>query len=76
MIKFLWSLTLNKQQRLRYKHINDGHPHDKSVLIDKLTSEKHPHTNDEFIYTVNIMKCKECGLNYNDCGLEFREPIK
>lgn len=41
--------------------------------IDKLTSEKHPASNKNFIYTININKCNSCGLHFNDIGVEFRK---
>lgn len=57
----------------RYLHIKNGHPYERSISIDKLTSENHPHSDSEMIFTVNIMKCNECGLMYLDEGLEFRK---
>lgn len=59
----------------RVSHMENGHPFDKSESIDKLTSELHPHSDSEMIYTVNIRKCNDCGLTYNDCGLEYRRQI-
>ena len=56
----------------RVRHIRNGHPFDLGVRIDKLHSELHPNTDDEYIYTINIRKCLDCGLTYNDEGLEFR----
>lgn len=55
---------------LRYGHIENGHT--KSELLDKLTSEKHPSTDNNYIFTINIMRCKECGLLWEDAGLERR----
>lgn len=58
-------------QRLR--HIRHGHPHEQSARrIDKLTSEHHPHTDADWVFTVNIVEC-ECGLIYFDSGLERRK---
>lgn len=57
--------------RVRRKHVKYGHGSG-NVLVDKLTSEKHPHTDAELVYTVNIMACKLCGLTYLDAGLEHR----
>jgi len=59
--------------KLRKKHIKHGHPHFKSTHIDKLTSDKHPRSDNTFVYTVNVMRCSECGLYWNDSGLEFRK---
>lgn len=62
--------------KLAYKracHVDNGHPLDKSTLVEKFSSEKHPHTDSQYIYTINIMKCDDCGLFWNDCGLELRE---
>lgn len=61
-----------KLMRLREKHIKHGHNFDNSVLIEKLTSEKHPHTDKEFVFTISIRKCNECGLIFYDKGLEYR----
>lgn len=58
----------------RVRHIRHGHPYDNSELLEKLRSEKHPHTDGEYIYTVNVRKCLDCGLTYNDAGLEPRVP--
>ena len=58
----------------RARHIRHGHPYSNSKLLDKLRSEKHPHTDGEYIYTVNVMECLDCGLTYNDVGLERRVP--
>lgn len=59
----------------RVSHMENGHPFDKSERIDKLVSEKHPHSDSEMIYTVNIRHCNDCGLTYNDCGLEYRRIL-
>lgn len=57
----------------RARHIRHGHPYDNSVFIEKLQSANHPHNKDGWIYTVNIMACKECGLTWNDIGIEVRK---
>lgn len=57
----------------RVRHIRFGHTGGKR--IDKLRSENHPHTDKDFIFTVNIVECEECGLMYQDCGLEFRKAL-
>lgn len=62
-----------KLRKLRENHIKHGHPLRDSTRLDKLHSELHPSSNAEFIYTVNIMRCDECGLTWNDCGLEYRK---
>lgn len=56
----------------RLTHKDKGHPFDDSELVDKLVSENHPHTGDEYIYTVNIRKCNDCGMIFFDNGLESR----
>jgi hypothetical protein len=63
-----------KHEKLRRKHIKYGHGVDNSLRIDKLRSELHPHTSREFIFTINLMLCNECGLIWLDSGLEFRNP--
>jgi NAD-dependent dihydropyrimidine dehydrogenase PreA subunit len=63
-----------KTEKLRRKHLKRGHPYEKSVRVDKLQSFIHPKTDDEFVYTVNLMICNECGLCWNDCGVERRKP--
>jgi hypothetical protein len=59
---------------IRLWHSIDGHPYDKSIRLDKLQTEKHPHSDNEMIFTINIMKC-ECGLTWLDTGLEYRDKI-
>jgi len=53
-------------------HILTNHDIGNSLTLDKITSENHPHSNKEMVYTVNIMKCT-CGLTWLDCGLEYRK---
>lgn len=57
----------------RLSCIESGHDFKKSDLIEKLVSEKHPHTDPYFIYTVNIRTCRHCSLTYESTGLEFRK---
>ena len=57
----------------RIRCIRNRHPYEDNERLEKLHSEKHPHTNSEYIYTVNIMRCRGCGLIYNDVGLEQRD---
>ena len=52
----------------RIRHMRNGHG--ASTLIEKLRSHKHPHTDSAWVYTVNVMHCEECGLEYIDQGLE------
>ena len=62
-----------KTALLRRKHQRNGHPFSEKVrVVDKLRSEAHPHTDAEMIYTVNLVEC-QCGLIYQDCGIEFRD---
>ena len=56
----------------RLGHLKNGHKFDGSEKIDCLKSENHPHTNNEYIFTINIRKC-ECGLIFFDNGLELRK---
>lgn len=56
---------------LRAKHLDIGHSD--SIRIDKIISERHTGSDSTFIFTVNIMKCKECGLIWYDKGLEHRD---
>lgn len=49
-----------------------GHVFQGAKLVDKLRSEKHPHTDQYWIYTVNISECPHCGLLFHDSGLELR----
>lgn len=79
IIDFLAAMDAKEGFRIgwkRVRHIRHGHPYDSGLLLEKLRSEKHPHTDDEYIYTVNIMKCADCGLVYHDAGLERRVPNK
>lgn len=64
-----------KLRKLRERHIKHGHSYDNSTRIDKLRSELHPKNCEFYIFTVNIMKCEECGLIYLDSGMEFRKPL-
>lgn len=59
-------------RRLRKKHIKHGHPFAQSTLVDKQRFEKHPHNDDEFVFTVAVMQCDDCGLTWLDSGLAFR----
>jgi hypothetical protein len=54
---------------LRKNHINDIRP----TLIQKQKFEKHPQTDYSMVYTVNLMQCNHCSLNYLDSGFEFRK---
>jgi hypothetical protein len=65
----------SKLNRLRRKHLGTRHPFDKSILIEKLTSEKHPHTDKHYVFTVNIRECGSCGLIFYDNGLESRKGV-
>lgn len=56
----------------RAEHIENGHPFNESVLIEKLRSENHPHTSKDYVYTVNIRTCEDCGLTFTDNGIERR----
>lgn len=72
-------LTSNRDESIgvgwrRIQHMRYGHNPDNSTRIDKLRSERHPSSDEEFIYTVNVMRCNDCGLDYHDSGLEFRNP--
>lgn len=59
----------------RRKHIKKGHPFAKSTKIDVLRSEKHPHTDKHYVFTVNVMRCDDCGLIWLDSGLESRTGL-
>mgnify|MGYP000090052470 CR=1 FL=1 len=54
---------------LRKNHINEIRP----TLIEKAHFEKHLQTDKEMVYTVNLMQCNHCSLNYLDSGFEFRK---
>ena len=56
----------------RMTHIQKGHPFNERKPIDVMRSEKHPHTSADYIYTVRINECQDCGLCYIDSGLEKR----
>lgn len=60
---------------MRARHIRNGHPFNNSTRLEKLRVEKHPHTDSDFIYTINVRLCNECGLVFNDEGLERRKQI-
>lgn len=59
----------------RARHIRYGHPFDRSTFIEKKRFEKHPQNSRFMIYTVNLRRCDDCGLIYEDAGFEgtFRE---
>lgn len=56
----------------RARHIRYGHPFHNSIQVDKMQSENHPQTDDKYIYTINLRKCNECGLIFQDVGFESR----
>ena len=56
----------------RAKCIRSGHL-GKGALVEKFVSERHSKSNTEFVYTVNVMYCCECQMNYLDAGMEFRK---
>jgi len=59
----------------RTRHVRNGHEFEGSVRIDKITSEHHPHTDKDYIYTINLREC-ECGLIFQDKGVERRNGKK
>lgn len=59
----------------RLRHIRHGHPWSKSVLLDKVHSEGHPQSSHSAVFTINIMKCNDCGLTWFDKGLETRGKL-
>ena len=74
LIDFLAACSTEMPFRLgwkRLRHIRNGHPFEDSVLVDKLRSAKHPRSDDECIYTINIRTCNDCGLTFLDSGLEY-----
>jgi len=76
IIRLLACLDSSVGFKLAWKrtgHARYGHPFDDSVLIEKFRSEKHPHSDKEYVYTVNIRKCNDCGLTFFDNGLERRK---
>lgn len=54
---------------LRRNHITEIRP----TLIEKAQFEKHPQTDSELVYTVNLMRCNHCSLNFLDGGFEYRK---
>jgi hypothetical protein len=54
------------------KHISNIAP----TFIEKARFEKHPQTDSAMVYTVNLMQCNHCSLNYLDSGFEFRKARK
>lgn len=56
----------------RVRCVRNGHDFDKSELIDKFRSKNHPQNNDDFVYTVNVMRCNNCSLIWLDSGFEAR----
>lgn len=73
--KTLSALNSNTDFKTAWKritHIENGHPYRKSEEIESFKSEKHPDTDDEFIFTIHIRKCNDCGLVFYDNGLESR----
>lgn len=62
-----------KEAWKRIRCLNSNHKnHSNAQLIEKQHFEKHPHSDAHMIYTVNLMKCKHCTLNFLDSGLEYR----
>lgn len=57
---------------MKLLHIIFGHG-DNYEVLETLRSEKHPASDNDWIYTINICKCKGCGLTFNDAGLECRD---
>lgn len=55
----------------RAKCIRAGH-RGKGTLLEKLRSERHGKSDTEMVYTVNVMYCRECQIDYLDAGMEFR----
>jgi hypothetical protein len=53
-------------------HIHYGHGPNRTRL-DKLTSEAHPHSDKDWVFTVNICHCNDCGLTFLDDGIESRK---
>ncbi len=73
--RLLTAMSSELPFKLAYKRLScmeKGHTLDGSVLIDKLTSEKHPNSSEDLIYTVNLFSCGNCGLTFQDSGVEFR----
>ncbi len=56
----------------RVRHIRNGHKFEGSTLIEKQHYDKHPHSDDELVYTISIREC-ECGLIFEDKGLNYRD---
>ncbi len=58
----------------RINHIKYGHDYTTSTKIDTLRSEKHLASNNEFIYTIYLRKCKY-RLIFQDAGVETRDLL-
>jgi hypothetical protein len=70
-------LTSNRRESFkdgwrRLQHMRHGHNPDNSTRIDKLHSENYPCSDKNYVYTVNVMRCNDCGLHYHDSGFEPR----
>lgn len=57
----------------RARHLRCGHPFDKSERLEKLRSQHHPHNYEGYVYTINIMRCHDCGLTWLDVGMEYNK---
>lgn len=67
------TLTFFKAWR-RLSCWESGHVFKKSQMIDSVKSELHPHSNKDYVFTINIMRCPNCDMIFYDEGLESRKP--
>lgn len=58
----------------RVRHIRYGHPFGQSKLIEKHRFLQHPQNDHVLTFTVNLMKCNDCGLCWLDEGFEGEIP--
>lgn len=56
----------------RRKHLKNGHPFENSIKLDSFKSENHPQSQKDYIFTINMRQCEDCGLVFFDNGLERR----
>lgn len=60
----------------RAGHLADGHPFALSTKVESHRYEKHPKNSKDFVYVVNLMRCDDCGLHWQDAGMECRYGVK
>lgn len=58
--------------KLAYKRLTCKHPFSNSEKIETQRYENHPHSDKDLIYAITLRHCGNCGLVFQDRGLEYR----